>query len=66
MVKKVIRTGTTADPTGDSLKNAFVKVNDNFTELYKIFLNQCGIFHVHCTLLTKNIRKQADLKIAIQ
>ena len=34
MVKKVIRTGTTADPTGDSLKNAFVKVNDNFTELY--------------------------------
>ena len=34
MAKKVIRTGTTADPTGDSLKNAFVKVNDNFTELY--------------------------------
>ena len=34
MAKKVIRTGTTADPTGDSLKNAFTKVNDNFTELY--------------------------------
>ena len=34
MAKKIIRTGTTADPTGDSLKNAFVKVNDNFTELY--------------------------------
>jgi len=34
MAKRIIRTGTTADPTGDSLKNAFVKVNDNFTELY--------------------------------
>ena len=34
MAKKIIRTGTTADPTGDSLKNAFTKVNDNFTELY--------------------------------
>ena len=34
MAKKIIRTGTTADPIGDSLKNAFVKVNDNFTELY--------------------------------
>jgi hypothetical protein len=34
MSKKIIRTGTTADPTGDSLKNAFTKVNDNFTELY--------------------------------
>ena len=34
MAKKIIRTGTTADPTGDSLKNAFTKVNENFTELY--------------------------------
>ena len=34
MAKKIIRTGTTADPIGDSLKNAFTKVNDNFTELY--------------------------------
>ena len=34
MAKRIIRTGTTADPTGDSLKNAFTKVNDNFTELY--------------------------------
>ena len=34
MAKKIIRTGTIADPTGDSLKNAFIKVNDNFTELY--------------------------------
>jgi hypothetical protein len=34
MAKKIIRTGTTADPIGDSLKNAFIKVNDNFTELY--------------------------------
>jgi hypothetical protein len=34
MTKKIIRTGTTADPIGDSLKNAFTKVNDNFTELY--------------------------------
>lgn len=34
MTKRIIRTGTIADPTGDSLKNAFTKVNDNFTELY--------------------------------
>ena len=34
MAKKIIRTGTTTDPIGDSLKNAFIKVNDNFTELY--------------------------------
>ena len=34
MAKRIIRTGTTADPTGDSLKNAFTKVNENFTELY--------------------------------
>ena len=34
MSKQTIRTGTTADPIGDSLKNAFTKVNANFTELY--------------------------------
>jgi hypothetical protein len=34
MAKRIIRTGDNADPIGDSLKNAFVKVNDNFTELY--------------------------------
>lgn len=34
MAKKVINVGTNANPTGDSLKNAFTKVNDNFTELY--------------------------------
>ena len=34
MVKKVIQTGTLQNPVGDSLKNAFTKVNDNFTDLY--------------------------------
>ena len=34
MTKKTINVGSIANPTGDSLKNAFVKVNDNFTELY--------------------------------
>ena len=34
MAKRIINTGTLANPTGDSLKNAFTKVNDNFTELY--------------------------------
>jgi hypothetical protein len=34
MAQRIIRTGTIADPTGDSLKNAFTKVNDNFTDLY--------------------------------
>ena len=35
MAKKVINIGTTAnDGTGDPLRSAFDKVNDNFTELY--------------------------------
>jgi len=34
MAQRIIRTGTLADPTGDSLKNAFTKVNDNFSDLY--------------------------------
>ena len=35
MAKQVINIGTTAnDGTGDSLRVAFDKANDNFTELY--------------------------------
>lgn len=35
MAKQVIGVGTSAnDGTGDNLRNAFIKVNDNFTELY--------------------------------
>lgn len=35
MAKQVINTGTVPDDgTGDNLRNAFVKVNANFTELY--------------------------------
>ena len=35
MAKQVINIGTTAnDGTGDALRSAFDKVNDNFTELY--------------------------------
>jgi len=35
MAKQTINTGTTAnDGTGDDLRDAFIKVNDNFTELY--------------------------------
>ena len=35
MAKQVINIGTTAnDGTGDPLRSAFDKVNDNFTELY--------------------------------
>lgn len=35
MTKQTINIGTIAnDDTGDSLRNAFIKVNDNFTEVY--------------------------------
>ena len=34
MTQQTIRTGDVSNPTGDSLKNAFTKVNANFTELY--------------------------------
>lgn len=37
MVKKVINVGATAnDKTGDPLRTAFGKINDNFTELYNL------------------------------
>src|SRR6056300_1386965 len=40
MVKKIIGVGATAnDGTGDLLRDAFVKVNDNFTELYNNWTN---------------------------
>jgi hypothetical protein len=36
MAKKIIRVGDTAnDKKGDSLRSAFIKVNENFTELYE-------------------------------
>jgi hypothetical protein len=39
MAKQTINIGTTPnDGTGDALRNAFIKVNDNFTELYSIKL----------------------------
>jgi len=47
MAKQVINTGTVPDDgTGDNLRNAFVKVNSNFTELYDYNANtdnQAGI-----------------------
>jgi len=46
MAKKIIRTGTTADPTGDSLKNAFTKVNENFTELYNALGLDAGALNI--------------------
>jgi hypothetical protein len=46
MAKRIIRTGTTADPIGDSLKNAFIKVNDNFTELYNALGLDSGALNI--------------------
>jgi hypothetical protein len=46
MAKKIIRTGTTADPIGDSLKNAFTKVNENFTELYNALGLDAGALNI--------------------
>jgi hypothetical protein len=35
MTKQTIRVGASAnDKTGDTIRNAFIKVNQNFTELY--------------------------------
>ena len=35
MAKQTINTGTVAnDKTGDQLRTAFTKINDNFTEIY--------------------------------
>ncbi len=43
MAKKVINVGTTAnDSTGDSLRVAGVKINDNFTELYNALGGETG------------------------
>ena len=45
MVKKIIETGLEGnDATGDPIKVAFDKVNDNFTELYSIFNNKSDGF----------------------
>ena len=45
MAKQVINTGTTAnDGTGDPLRSAFDKVNDNFTELYDDDAGDVGSF----------------------
>ena len=39
MAQQTINTGSTAnDGTGDTLRDAFIKTNDNFTELYSEFL----------------------------
>ena len=37
MSKQIINTGTTAnDGTGDALRVAFVKVNENFTDIFSV------------------------------
>jgi hypothetical protein len=36
MIKKIVNVGTVAnDGTGDKLRNAFIKINDNFDEVYE-------------------------------
>jgi hypothetical protein len=41
MAKQIIDTGTQGnDGTGDSIRNAFEKVNTNFSELYSVFKNE--------------------------
>ena len=43
MAKQTINVGTNQDDgTGDSLRGAFVKVNENFTEIY----NELGGWHL--------------------
>ena len=44
MTRQILQVGTTAnDGTGDTLRAAMVKVNDNFTELYNSPLLASGI-----------------------
>ena len=46
MSKQIINTGTTAnDGTGDALRVAFVKVNENFTDIYNDKPNKVVITH---------------------
>jgi hypothetical protein len=42
MTKQVINIGTADKGNGDPLRTAFIKVNDNFTELYNILSNNTG------------------------
>jgi hypothetical protein len=60
MAKKIIRTGTTADPTGDSLKNAFVKVNENFTELYNALGLDSGALNIGAFEFTGSVMSTTD------
>ena len=44
MARQILQVGTTAnDGTGDTLRAAMIKVNDNFTELYNSPLLASGI-----------------------
>ena len=53
MPQQILNIGTNAnDGTGDTLRDAMIKVNDNFTELYNSPLDQDGITSVSYTHLT--------------
>jgi len=48
MSKQVINVGTVPnDGTGDSLRDSFIKTNDNFTEVYDALASKTGWFNYH-------------------
>ena len=52
MAKQIINVGTLAnDKTGDALRNAFIKVNNNFTELYNGGTVDLGSFKISQNIL---------------
>ena len=63
MAQQILNVGTNAnDGTGDTLRDAMIKVNDNFTELFNSPLDQEGITLSGNTITA--IRSNDDLIIA--
>lgn len=64
MVQQVIDVGSSAsDGTGDPLRNAFTKINDNFTELYSTVDNEgltYGNVASNVTGITFNVTRYAE------
>ena len=51
MVQSTINIGTLAnDGTGDDLREAFIKVNNNFNELYSTFL-KAQLLLINCQMM---------------
>ena len=73
MAKQVIGIGTTAnDGTGDPLRTAFTKTNDNFTELYNAAApvdsvnGQTGVVVLDSDDITEGVTNLYDQTVSLQ